>query len=421
MQDDQQIEELVYFKDFNYPREYRVSIGWKIFLLFLATVSIAGSVYSLVYMFSIDPEFLSFISVGASIFFLLLGLYLFVDTIKSKIILYIDKIEIYGIKSMRSIYRDEIASVVDYEHELYLIPKDSLRKKIKMYVYNIKIDEALWCWISSLSNLDEEDAVKHFEETKKELFPDKDLEEVDKSLINGEKLAKAISIITIIIGGLAFFVDNHYLLISLAVIPLIVLIIAGKNKGLFNLSGNILDLRPKLSWPLFIPGLILSRYLFININIIDLQELFILATSSTLLMVIIAVRVDGQLLKDNKWGFVAVLLFLAIYNIGAVGTLNSLLDTKKPQQVFEVNILNKNKANSSYDNAGNSYDPVDHPYDYRSFIVSKWGDNTNPTEVKVSKYVYQAFRVGDKVCLKTFSGAVKITWYKVGLCTTYHD
>ena len=129
------------------PRTYRTSIGNRIFLPLVASANAVGGLLGMVY-FGLGHEMKSpgerLFFVLVSFLFVVLGSYVLVYTFKSKIVLYADRIEWQGIKSARSLRREDIAGwriiPTQYMSTLEVRPRSPGIKKLKVSLM-LKRDE----------------------------------------------------------------------------------------------------------------------------------------------------------------------------------------------------------------------------------------------------------------------------------------
>src|SRR5215472_13079849 len=142
------------------PRSYPTSTGNRIFLTLVASANAVGGLLGMAY-FGLGHEMKS---PGERLFFALLsflfvalGSYVLLYTFKSKIILYADRIEWQGVKSVRSLRREDISGwrimPTQYISTLEVRLRSPEMKKLKVSLMLTR-DEVFKAWFAGLPNLD---------------------------------------------------------------------------------------------------------------------------------------------------------------------------------------------------------------------------------------------------------------------------
>jgi hypothetical protein len=141
-----------------YPRTYAPSLGnrviWISFGGLLAGVGILGVWYSLVAGDQLGPKGPP-LMISLSLLFVLLGGYLILSMVYSKIILRPDDVEVRNLFSRQTILRQEIMGrrFVFNTGTIELIPRDNDKKKFKI-AYLTKPDALFAAWFESIPELD---------------------------------------------------------------------------------------------------------------------------------------------------------------------------------------------------------------------------------------------------------------------------
>jgi len=125
-----------------YPRTYKPSTGYLLFLVTVGLLCAAGGIAGIIY-FGTGHEMTSmrsqFALVVLSFLFLLLGIYLIAAVLTSRLILGPDFIEVKDFISSKVFYRSDIAGYrilpTQYISTLVFQPKAAERKKLKIPLY----------------------------------------------------------------------------------------------------------------------------------------------------------------------------------------------------------------------------------------------------------------------------------------------
>ena len=141
-----------------YPRTYRVSLKYRILMVFVGVVNMALGPICIVYFGNGQDasglgERIGFTFLG--VLFFALGLYVVTLVLKMNVILYADRIEWQGVRSTRSLTRDEIAGWrverMAYYWTLVLLPRKPGMKNLRIMLM-LKTDGAFDAWMASLQN-----------------------------------------------------------------------------------------------------------------------------------------------------------------------------------------------------------------------------------------------------------------------------
>jgi hypothetical protein len=95
-----------------YPRTYSVTRGWRLYLIGGSLVLGFPSLLGVWYFGSgheVHTKNASYLGVGICLIFVTLSVYTILTTLRSKIVLFADRIEIHELTTTRTLARDEIA------------------------------------------------------------------------------------------------------------------------------------------------------------------------------------------------------------------------------------------------------------------------------------------------------------------------
>lgn len=390
------------------PRTYGTSIGNRIFLTLVASANAGAGLLGMIY-FGMGHEMkgpgerLSFVLL--SFLFVALGSYVLIYTFKSKIVLYADRIEWQGVKSARSLRREDIAGWriirTQYVSTLELRPRSPGTKKLKVGLM-LKRDEVFDGWFAGLTNLDaqerEESLARVVEDHSVAATP----EERAQKLAKAKKIAMALSWVAGIASVWGWLYPRPYELAIaiLAVIPGIAVILLATGGGLYQMEGRRHDVRADLFLAFIVPAAVLTLRSVWDFEFLEWLLILKLAIVASMILTILVVGADRGM-RERRWAFLVFLFLSFFYSFGAMAQANALLD-RSEGQVFQTQVLAKRissgKSTTYY------------------FMVDAWGPRSKPNEVSVSSALYQATPVGQNVCVWLRKGSLNVPWFVVGDC-----
>lgn len=390
------------------PRTYGTSIGNRIFLTLVACANAGGGLLGMIYFgmgheMKSPGERLSFVLL--SFLFVALGSYVLIYTFKSKIILYPDRIEWHGVKSVRSLRRDDIAGwriiPTQYVSTLEVRPRSPGVKKLKTSLM-LKKDEIFEAWFAGLPNLDalerEESLARVVEDHSVAATPEERAQKLAKAKKIGVVLNWAAGIASV--WGWLYPRPYGLAMAVLAVIPAIAVILLATGGGLYQMEGRRHDVRADLFLAFVVPSAVLTLRSLWDFEFLEWSPILKLAIVGSVVLTILVVGADRGM-RERRWAFLAFLFLSFFYGFGAMAQANALLD-RSEGQVFQTQVLAKRissgKSTTYY------------------FTIDPWGPRTEPNEVSVSRALYQATPVGRNVCVWLRKGSLRVPWFVIGTC-----
>jgi hypothetical protein len=144
----------------DYPRTYRISLGWRVFDLIFEFWAISVGVSTLQSALAGPQVRVSWLLPG--IFFPIVGILAMVQNVKYRVVLSADSIEVRNLASTRELRRDEILGRRLLQGGRYkgyqtilLVPRGALRPLGVDLV--LKTDSAFWEWMDTVPDLDAQD------------------------------------------------------------------------------------------------------------------------------------------------------------------------------------------------------------------------------------------------------------------------
>ena len=334
--------------------------------------------------------------------FLWAGLYVSALTLKTKVILYPDRIEHYAVKTVRSLRREEIMGWhvvwMKYFSTLVLKPQKREMKQLRI-ILMLKRDQAFDYWLTTLPRLDQVERAESAARILEDQSVGATAEERAQLLAGARTKAKVLSWIAGVAAVEGFFYPRPYevTMAILGVLPLAAMALLATGGGLYQLRGRPNDARADLSIAIFLPSLAMGLRGALDLNLLEWMPLIAAMVAGTVVLTILVVAVSRGM-SERPW---AILPLMLLYLFGAMTQANTLLDHSK-SQVFPVRVLNKriSTTNSTF----------------HYFQVESWGPRRSVNEVNVSSSVYDAVFVGQNACVHVWPGALRAPWYVVRTC-----
>jgi hypothetical protein len=391
-----------------FPRTYQSSLGYRLLLISLGALLAAGSLLGLWY-FGTGQEATSpqgtLILLVVCLAFFLLGAYLVVAMLKSKIILTADAIELHEPFVTKQLLRSQIAGwrviPTQYVPTLEFTPRDPHAKKLK-FAFTIKSDAAFQSWLATLRNLDAEELA----ESRAELETNQELgfteEQRSDRLASAANCAKYLNFITYAAAAWGWFYPQPYsaAILVCSVLPLAAIFLGLRAKGVYQFDGRRNDVRPSLALPVIVPGAVLSIRALYDLSLLHWQKLVAPVLFVTIVLTAFIASADPSIAR-RRWPLLAIFLLSAFYGAGATTLANALLDRSEPQ-IYETKILHKHVSTGRH----TSWE----------LELAPWGPQNQSAEVSVPRTLYNSVQPGDIVCIQYHPGTLKIPWYLVALC-----
>ncbi len=392
------------FDPSQYPRTYRPSPGWRVFFITTGAIVVGISLLA-----GVD---FARTSSGQSLATALvcfsglcsLGIYTILWTVRFRVVLYPDSIEIQDVLSSRVLRRTDIVGrrvlPTRYVSTLLLVPSQG-GKKLKISEV-LQTDSAFQVWLAAIPDLDLKD--RRNVEARIETDPELGLTPGDRAfrLQKAKKVSKVMNVVSLaaVFWGLWYPRPYQLVIAVLAVLPLVAIFLTSISKGIYQVEGRRNDPRPTLALVFICPGLILALRFFQDLQLVRWTQILAPSIVIGAVLTFLAVRSDFAVQK-RPWAIAPTLLFLVVYGCGVVTQANALLDRSQPQ-LFEANVLAKHFS------TGRSTTWY--------LTTGPWGAKQNGGDISVSRSLYYASAPGQTVCFRLFPGALTIPWYFVSAC-----
>jgi hypothetical protein len=396
------------FDPWNYPRTYRVSVGYRVFFSLLGGIALVAGSLGMWYFGTghemRNPQQPAFMA-AVCFFFVLLGAYLILYALRTSVTLRADAIIVQEVFTCKTLLRADIAArrvlPTQYVSTLVLNPRASHQKKLKLGLA-LRTDAAFSAWLADIPDLD----AKELGESRKALAVDPDLgfnsEQRSQAIAHAKQLAKPLNLAAVVsfFWGIIFPRPHLLVVAILSLLPLIALGLLIRSQGIYQVEGRRNDARPSLSLVLIFPGLALAVLTLHDFHLLEWKPILSISALLACAMTLVVARSDAST-RQRPVALLPILIFGAFYAFGLIAQANSLLDNSAPQ-TFQVAVIGKHvsigKRTSYY------------------LHLDSWGPQTSVTQVSVPMSLYASTAAGRPVCVYLHSGALRISWYAVAQC-----
>jgi hypothetical protein len=398
-------------RSFEYPRSYRIRLGWRLFLIPFGVAFGLGGLAAVGMAISegnpANPSAVPFlIALGLAIS--AMGFYAVIDTLRSKITLGPDAVERVDLRGRRLLRYDDIAGIritrpANGTATLVLFPKDARARKLKIPLM-FKTDAAFDAWLEGIPNLDAIDAQAALASVQSDPQFGANPDERTATLNRSRKLSRYANwVATGIMLWCMIYPQPYKLVIVLASLaPIAALIMVRLRPDLFRLevSRQAAKVMPSIAALYIAPGIALALRVIQDFQVVDWHPAVAAGAAVALAASGAAVLVD-RTLRSRPTASIFLLLLMFAYGYGVVVEANGLLDHGKPQVaavLIDAMHIDSGKSTS-----------------YR-LTLDPWGPYPATNTVDVSRSLYNSVRPGDVVCANLFPGALGMRWYVVTGC-----
>lgn len=391
-----------------YPRTYRASRGYAIFVNFFSVLITAGGCLGLWFSATSYQKNLAFgaVMIVVCLVFVLLGTYNIAATLRYQVTLRSDAIVVQNVFNSRTLFRTQIAGrcmlPTQYVSTLVLVPRTADQKKLKLALLMHR-DAAFGAWLADIPDLDAAEVA----ESQKQLASDPDLgfssEDRAQQVAAAKKAAMSLNALTIVAVVWTFFFPRSYtpIVSTLILLPVIALGLLIRSRGIYQVEGRRNDARPSLALVFLFPGLGLLVSSMRGFHLLAWKPILPIAILVAIGMTVVIATTDAATQK-RPLALIPFLLFGVLYGYGLTTQVNVLLD-RSSAQTFQVVAFDKHISQGKSTTYYLHLDP--------------WGPQPAATQVAVPRSLYDATPPGATVCVDLHSGALRIPWYVVGQCS----
>jgi hypothetical protein len=332
-----------------------------------------------------------------------------ISTLRSKIVLTPDAIEVHGAFNVFTLRRQEIGGYTVTEQDdnkiLQLKTKPPWQK-IKNVTLQFAPDRSFAEWFAGIEDFVA--AQKAAEE--REVMQDTTLGVTPEARLATARRTTQITTAISIPPAAAmlwawFFPRPYWLAIAiLAVMPWIAYILAFAGRNKFVLIGGPKKSHGKIELAALImgPAIGLALRAFWDINLVDPVGLILPVASVAVIMTGGLLLVNPALREDLRLLAIGAAVLVA-YVAGAIPLGNALLD-KGPSKVYSVKVLGMHQT---WGKGGKS----------NYLHLAPWGPEMDVNEIRVSSDYYSRSTVGSTACIRIRAGAFGLHWYHLDAYT----
>lgn len=136
---------------------------------------------------------------------------------------------------------------------------------------------------------------------------------------------------------------------------------------------------------------------------LDLQYALLPAGVCAVIAVMLGIGAAAQPLPGDRWSALLFLVvFGAAYGFGAMVYADVRFDNG-PGQVFEAQVQGQHLSYGRHST-------------YYHLVLAPFGTFAQPFDAYVSHADYQALKTGDVACVTLHPGALRMRWYRAGVC-----
>ena len=333
--------------------------------------------------------------------FALLGVYCLLSTFRSRVVLFVDRIEVEELTRTISLSRQEVRgwrSLPTSPPCFMLVPRDSSRRALKV-AQVFPLDAEFVEWLYTLPSLDRKDVRTSKAEIRRNTRLGATPGERIKALARGRRIAAVLTAITAAVCLWGFVFPAPYML-TIAILtasPWIGLELVRRSAGLFRVDASRNDPHPTVAIAFICPSLVLLLRAVFDFNVLPSPAVwsFSLGISALLLL---ATLVADPSRRENLGGSLAIGLICLAYGYGVAIEANALFDHSSPT-TYAVRVEDK------YVSRGKTT-----TYNLK---LGSWGPIRKSNTLQVSRATYQPIHAGDVVVLDLRRGALGINWYSM--------
>lgn len=393
-----------------YPRTYRPGPLWMLLLLgFGAAVATVGlGALGARYLAS-DAMLLRDLQAlppPLALALLAAGLYVIVDTLKTRLVLHADAVEIFDARQPRRVRFEDLAGLryklaSNAPITLVLVPKPGLGRKFRVPLL-FQPDFAFHAWMRRLEDLDAADLARSWQAVKQNPAYGRD----EPQRLRRLRWASHVPRCTwVLLAGLFMWSlwserPPAALLVALALAPCVLLALAGFARGLLRLDDRRNDVRPSLANVWAIACLASLPALLLATNLVAWGAAWAWGLGAGVLMGALAMHWAART-QGSPLHLVVMIPVLCVYCTVALAWLNVQAD-RTSAHVHRTVVAAKNT----------------HRGRVRSYTlrVDPWGPFQEAQRIYVDRERFNTVSPGETVCMLLHPGRLGWAWYDVAAC-----
>jgi hypothetical protein len=393
-------------RDGVWPRIYRPTRGYRLFLGGLGVLALAGGVAAAVGILH-DPKAPAALGVGIGGGFALLGAFLVASVIRERVALFEDgTVEFTELFRGRTRLRPaEIAGLRSLSHQgvtyAFFHFREQARKPFKVGLI-CERDEHFDRWLAAFPDLDSVERAAAEEAILNDAALGDDPAAREAALARARLLTRLLSGAAWAAVAWGWFRPRPYeaAIATLAAIPALAVALLFAKRGVVGVDERRNDPRPSVLVPILMPGLVLTLRGLLDFHVVDARAL--LAWAAPLALALTGLLVAGDAQLRRRW-FMPPLAFLFAAPLawGAVAEANVLLDASPPQR-HRVAVTGKHVSSGKVTTW--------------KVTLAPFGSVETAEDADLRRADYDAIRVGDELCVALHAGRLGARWLDVRRC-----
>lgn len=386
----------------SYPLTYRMSMGWRLSMLAIAFIAVAAGLAMLHFFLSGRDKVL----LAAGLPSLLAGLCLLFATLRYKVVLYRDAIEIHNLFSVKRLLCKQLRGrrqvpVGNGPPMIQLWPLDQKQRNLNIHGV-LRTDAAFQEWMDNITDLDALDR----QQTLDEIAADSNLGTTERERTDRLEARQQIAKVANVAGAVATVWAIAYpqpyglLMMTLLAMPWLALLLMRSANGLYQVEGRKGDVRPHLAMPILMPGLGLLLRVLADFEMVHPKPAILLGLLCSLVMTSLFAYHD-RIIRGKPLMVVVLAAAMTAYGFGAAGTINGYFD-RAPTDIFQTQVTGKH---ASHGKSSSYY-----------LQLAPWGPVDSAEDATVSRAMYDTTPTGSQVCVVLHKGLLRMPWYVVRHC-----
>lgn len=328
-------------------------------------------------------------------FFVFMGLYGILTAVRSRIVLYPDRMEVREFWRKRVLMRDQFSGWRVHTPTLIaFIPHQAGQREVRIsQIY--KFDDLFQDWLAALPNLDLQENLESREDIASNTELGSTPEERLQKLESAGHFARRAEFVAfaVFMWGIAYPRPYVVTVAMLAGLPWVAVWAARHYKGFLRIGTQTNDAHPNLAGLFLLPAIALALRVLMDVNLLEWKQAIAPACIIGGILFLAAMTADPTL-APTAWSKVALIVLAMVYGWGAGLQANSLLD-RSAATTYTTRVSAKQE---------------------KSLLLGAWGPKRDTTSVHVSRSVRALVEPGDSVCVDLKPGALWVGWYTVRRC-----
>ena len=338
--------------------------------------------------------------VACGLFLAFVGGGALLTTLRARLFLFYDRIEVQGAISSRTLSRDEIKGWrINAQGGWFgIVPRDDHHPIVKV-PQAMKLDEAFYDWLDRFPSLDELNRQAAEEELRQDPNLGVTSDDRLRTLSRWKRIAWWLNLIGLVAGlwGIEFPRPYALCILILVALPIAALVAVAVSNGLLRIDQYRNDPHPTAAGLFFLPPCALAFRALKDVYLVQWTDALLLTIVVAIAFDLAMIKADAMLAK-KRGSLAGIGLFALFYGWGAGLEANVLFDHSSPVS-FQASVSAKKT---------DTYKGV-----HYKLVLSAWGPRPQGSTIDVSGEVYKAIEPGDFAIMHVRRGALGVAWYGV--------